>query len=139
MEGKVERSIWINAPRERVWRAITDASQIMKWWEDYWSIPDLTVGATILFGAEDDSMTATIAVLDPPREFVMEWPPQEGYHNVAMTIRYVLLDEKGGTRITVTEEGFEALPDDIRQQRIDSTGQGYTTVLGNLKTYLEGG
>lgn len=28
----VERSIWINAPRERVWRAITETEQIRQWW-----------------------------------------------------------------------------------------------------------
>ena len=35
----VERSVWIAAPRERVWRAITEAEQIMQWWGgDHWEI-----------------------------------------------------------------------------------------------------
>jgi hypothetical protein len=53
--------------------------------------------------------------------------------------RYVLEEEKGGTRVTVSETGFEALPDEIRQERFDSTARGYTTVLANLKSYLEEG
>jgi uncharacterized protein YndB with AHSA1/START domain len=135
----VESTIWINAPRERVWDAITDSAQITKWWGDYWSIPDLTVGAAIQFGTEDDPMTASVAVVDPPREFAIAWPPQAGYYNIAMSMRFVLAEENGGTRVTVTEDGFEALPDDIRQQRIEKTGEGYTTVLASLKEHVEGG
>lgn len=134
----VERTIWIAAPRERVWQAITDAEQIQQWWDDYWEIPALQVGGTVKFGTEDDPMLATIAVVDPPHEFAIQWPPQPQYHSIAMLTRYVLEEENGGTRVTVSETGFEALPDDIRQQRFDSTAKGYTTVLANLKAYLEG-
>lgn len=133
----VERDIWIAAPRERVWRAITNADEIMQWWSDYWEIPTLAIGGTIKFGTKDDPMLATIAVLDPPREFTIAWPPQPQYHDIPILTRYVLVEENGGTRVTVSETGFEALPDDIRQQRYDSTAQGYATVLANLKRLLE--
>ena len=134
----VERTIWIAAPRERVWQAITDAKQIQRWWEDYWEIPALEVGGTVKFGDEDDPMLATIAVVDRPREFAIQWPPQPQYHSIDVFTRYVLEEENGGTRVTVSETGFEALPDDIRQQRFDSTAEGYTTVLASLKDYVEG-
>jgi uncharacterized protein YndB with AHSA1/START domain len=134
----VERDIWIKAPRERVWQAITNADTIQQWWGDYWDIPTLEVGATIKFGTKDDPMLATIAVLDPPREFVIQWPPQEQYHSIPILTRYVLEEENGGTRINVSETGFEALPDDIRQKRYESTAQGYATVLADLKKLLEG-
>jgi uncharacterized protein YndB with AHSA1/START domain len=135
----VERTIWIAAPRERVWQAITDAEQIQQWWDDYWEIPALQVGGAVKFGTEDDPMLATIVVVDPPREFAIQWPPQPQYHSIAMFTRYVLEEENGGTRVTVSETGFEALPDEIRQERFDSTARGYTTVLANLKSYLEEG
>jgi len=54
-----------------------------------------------------------------------------------MVTTYRLEEENGGTRVTVTETGFEALPDDIRQKRFDSTAQGYETVLADLKVYVE--
>jgi uncharacterized protein YndB with AHSA1/START domain len=142
----VEQTIWINAPRERVWQAITDDAQITKWWGDYWEIPVVEVGATIKFGSEndpnlakeEDHMVATLAVVDRPREFAIQWPPQPQYHSIEMVTRYLLEEENGGTRVTVSETGFEALPDDIRQQRLDSTAKGYATVMANLKAYLEG-
>lgn len=134
----VERSIWINAPRERVWQAITTSEQIRQWWGDYWEIPSLELGATIKFGDAADPMLATVAVADAPREFRIQWPPQEQYHNTEMFTIFVLAEENGGTRVTVTETGFEALPDDARQKRYDSTAQGYETVLAELKAHVEG-
>jgi uncharacterized protein YndB with AHSA1/START domain len=135
----VERSIWINAPRERVWQAITQDEQIRHWWgQDDWSIPSVEVGAVIQFGTGDDRMNATIAVVDAPNEFAIEWPPQPQYHAIAIITRYVLTEENGGTRVTVTESGFEALPDDIRQKRFDQTAEGYSIVLADLKAFIEG-
>jgi uncharacterized protein YndB with AHSA1/START domain len=133
----VERSIWINAARERVWRAVTESEQIRQWWGDYWEITALEVGATVKFGDPDDLMLATVAVMDRPREFAIQWPPQPQYHSIAMLTTYRLEEENGGTRVTVTETGFEALPDDIRQKRYDSTAKGYETVLGDLKAHVE--
>jgi uncharacterized protein YndB with AHSA1/START domain len=133
----VERSIWINAARERVWRAVTESEQIRQWWGDYWEITALEVGAAVKFGDPDDLMLATVAVVDRPREFAIQWPPQPQYHSIAMLTTYRLEEENGGTRVTVTETGFEALPDDIRQKRYDSTAKGYETVLGDLKAHVE--
>lgn len=134
----VERSIWIDAPRERVWQAITTVEEIRQWWgHDHWEIDTLEVGGVIRFGDPDDLMVATIGVLDPPRQFTIEWPPQEQYHSIPILTTYVLTEERGGTRVTVSETGFEALSDDIRQQRFDSTAQGYETVLADLKAFVE--
>jgi uncharacterized protein YndB with AHSA1/START domain len=134
----VERTIWIGVPRERVWQAITNSEQLQQWWGDYWEITALQVGATVKFGEPDDFMLASIQVLDAPRQFTILWPPQPQYHSIEMTTTFMLEEENGGTRVTVTETGFEALPDDIRQQRIDKTGEGYSTVLASLKALLEG-
>jgi uncharacterized protein YndB with AHSA1/START domain len=137
----VERSTWINAPRERVWEAVTTSEQLRAWWggEDYWEITELKVGGSVKFGDPADLMIATIEVVDPPRQFTLLWPPQPQYHSIRMSTTYLLEEENGGTRVTVSETGFEALPDDIRQQRFDSTSKGYATVLEGLKVYLEGG
>jgi uncharacterized protein YndB with AHSA1/START domain len=133
----VERSIWINAPRERVWQAITSPEALMQWYGDYWEFSSLELGAEIKFGSPDDFMIATIQALDAPHRFVIRWPPQEGYHDIAMQTTYTLSEENGGTRVVVTETGFEALPDDIREHRYQQTAKGYETVLEGLKHYIE--
>jgi len=134
----IERSIWINAPRERVWQAITVPETIQRWWGgDYWAFAALEVGAEVQFGDRNNPMLAHIGAVNPPREFAIEWPPQAQYHNIVMVTRYLLEEENGGTRVTVSESGYEALPDDIRQKRFDRSAKGYETVLAGLKTLVE--
>jgi uncharacterized protein YndB with AHSA1/START domain len=136
-ESVVKRDIWIAAPREQVWQAITKAETIMKWWGDTWIINALQVGGGIEFGRPGDMIHATIAVLDPPRQFSIHWPPQPNYQAENAYTIFDLAEENNGTRITVTETGYEALSGEARQQRMERSGQGYTMVMANLKAYVE--
>ena len=50
----LERSIWIAAPRERVWRAITDPAQTQQWFSPPtpWAMDKLDVGRCLLVGGQ---------------------------------------------------------------------------------------
>jgi uncharacterized protein YndB with AHSA1/START domain len=138
-KGTVERSIWIAAPRERVWRAITDPTQLEKWYATNfkWEIPALHVGATVTFYHSDaDILHATIEVVDPLRQFQLGWAPVE--QGVVLVTTFLIEEENGGTRATITETGYELLPEDQRRQWIDSTAAGYTMSMENLKAHVEG-
>lgn len=139
-ENTVESKIWIQAPVERVWEAITTSEQIRQWWGgDYWEITALQPGAEVLFGHENDRITARVAAVEPPREFALDWPPLPALHSTAFSTTYRLEAENGGTRVTVRESGFAGLPPEIRQERYDSTAKGYQTVLQGLKDFVEQG
>jgi uncharacterized protein YndB with AHSA1/START domain len=139
----VERSIWIAAPRERAWRAVTEPEQLDQWYATYyrWEIPALQVGTTIKFYNKDDDtdiQLATIEVVDPPRQFTLRWQPNQQYPATTLITTFLLEEENGGTRVTISESGYESLPDDERQQWLDATGAGYTMSMENLKAHLEG-
>jgi uncharacterized protein YndB with AHSA1/START domain len=134
----VERSIWINAPRERVWRAVTESASITAWWGDPWDITALNVGAPIRFGAEPDVIIAAIETLDPPSEFRVRWPRNQHFP-ADMSTTFLLADEDGGTRVTVIEAGYEGLPEEMRQKRMDSSARGYAQVMDDLRAYVERG
>jgi uncharacterized protein YndB with AHSA1/START domain len=137
----LEHDIWIAAPRKRVWRAITESDQIKHWWgaTGYAEIAELAPGATIRFGTTDGPIFATIRRVDPPHEFVYEWPPHPRYFSVPFVTRYQLEEENGGTRVFFSETGFEAWPDDeVRQARFERISGEFRMVLENLKAYLEG-
>lgn len=135
----VENTVWIAAPRERVWRAITDQEQLKQWWTpNHWEIPALQAGATIKFHDTGTStFLATIEVLDPPCQYTLSWQPNTWYPTTALVTTFLLEEEDGGTRVTVINSGFETLADDIRQGRIDGANEGYQFELDNLKAYLE--
>jgi uncharacterized protein YndB with AHSA1/START domain len=131
-----ERSIWINAPRERVWQAVTEPEQIQQWF-----LPAV-LGATM---TRDDQnrlsvsfgpMTAKFAVLeniDPPHKVTTRALPDR-----LLATTYALEDDNGGTRLTVKMSGFEALPEDMQRDRLNLTGTGWEQALANLKAFVAG-
>lgn len=144
----VERSVWVAASRERVWRAVTEPEQLSQWYApgSPWEIPALQVGATATFyltpnaynDMNPETLLATIEVVDPPRQFTLRWEPDSHYPAMTLVTSFILEAENDGTRVTITEAGYEALPEDIRQQRVDETDEGYGMSMENLKAYLEG-
>jgi hypothetical protein len=57
---------------------------------------------------------------------------------MSLVTSFLLQEENGGTRATISESGYELLPDDVRQQWMDATGGGYTMSMENLRAYVEG-
>lgn len=132
----VERSIWINAPRERVWLAILQPDQIAQWF-----LPPM-LGAQMkrddkgmLFVSMGglDVPTAVIEVVSESRQLVSRSLP-----DMLLTTTYTLEDEKGGTRLTVTMGGFEALPEQAAQERLTPSGAAWEKALDNLKAFIDG-
>ena len=80
----VERSIWIAAPRERVWRAITDPAQLEQWFSPgtpwHGSGPEVGGRFSVYDPATgSDLYTQVIEAVDPPHRFVtrsMPDPPE---------------------------------------------------------------
>jgi uncharacterized protein YndB with AHSA1/START domain len=139
----VERSIWIDTLPERAWQAVTEVEQLNRWYATYyhWKIPALTVGETVMFYNKDneaDAQIATIAVVDPPKEFTLRWQSSTDYPAVSLVTSFLLAAENGGTRVTIHESGYENVPEAERQQWLDNTGHGYTLSMENLKAHLEG-
>ncbi len=132
----VERNIWIKAPRERVWRAITDPEQVEQWFSPgtSWKSSGSGVGAKLYVqGAGSAELyTQIMEVYDPPRRVAMR------SLDTSNVVTWTLVEEDGGTRVTVTESGFAGLADEIRQQRIEQNAVGFGMLLENLQAHVEG-
>jgi len=139
----VERSIWIEAPIEKAWYAVTEPTQLDQWYATRyrWAIPMLQVGTQVKFYNKDDAedfQIATIEIVDPPREFSLRWQADRQYPEIILVTSFLLVEENTGTRVTIHESGYELLPENLRQQWIDATDHGYTMSMENLKAHLEG-
>src|SRR5262245_13980132 len=105
----VTRDIWIGAPRERVWQAVTDPQQVAQWFLP----PEL--GAQLKLD-EDGTLSvlmgpmavvvAEVVSVEPPRRVTSRGLPER-----TIAITYALDAEKEGTHVTVTMTGFAALPE----------------------------
>ncbi len=128
----LKRSIWINAPRQRVWDAVSVPEQIAAWFA-----PGMT------FKMENDIVSilmegqfvdvAWVEVVDPPRELTTRPLPDK-----KTATSYILEEENGGTRFTVIETGLEALPAEDRAKYLEQNGGEWEKALGNLNAYIEG-
>jgi uncharacterized protein YndB with AHSA1/START domain len=134
----VERIIWINAPRERVWHAVTDPQQITAWFSPgtEWQRSALEPGGRqYVYDKESatELYTQIIEVVDPPRLYVTRSTPEP-----ASTSTWHLEEEKGGTRLTFTYSGFEGQPVEGRHMAIEQNTFGFGMMLENLRALVEG-
>jgi uncharacterized protein YndB with AHSA1/START domain len=138
----LERSIWIAAPRERVWRAITDPKQLQQWYSPTtaWELSALEVGGRyFVYNSEmnTEMYVELIERVDPPHQLVTRSVP-EPPDTVVKDKTYTLQEENGGTRLTVTLAGYEQEPSDTRWNNMEQDTFGFGMMLQNTKAYIEG-
>jgi uncharacterized protein YndB with AHSA1/START domain len=136
----VERSVLIDAPPLRVWGAITDPAQLEQWYAPGcpWEIPGLQAGTTVKFHNTDtDIQLATIEAVEPLKEFILRWQLDPAHPGITLLNSFRLEEAEGGTRVTVSQAGYELLPDGMRQEQLDQDAQAYTAIAESLKSYLE--
>ncbi|MBL8531691.1 MAG: SRPBCC family protein [Hyphomonadaceae bacterium] len=129
--------IHIEAPRARVWEALTTGEQTVLFWTRYvqsqWS-----VGARVEFLREDRktlSHDGVVLEIDPPRRLVMTFDVSpEGFAEPASRVTYELKEAKAGTQLKVIHEGFPP-----GSKVLLSISEGWPAILSSMKTYLETG
>ena len=83
----------------------------------------------------DETNVQVIELVDPPQRFVTHsLPASPGSSEVTA---YLLQEERGGTRLTITNSGYELLPDDVRWSAMEQNAFGFGMMLENLRAYME--
>lgn len=138
---RIERTLQLTHPPERVWTALTTAEGLGTWFGQRAEI-DLRVGGQAKLSWDSgDTATLTIERLEPPRVFGYTWPvyglpdgdPRRTY------VEFTLEPTGTGTTLTMVETGFAQLPD-TGEHKVAYAGntEGWTNELGELVAYLDG-
>ena len=136
----VECSVLIRAPRQHVWQAITEPAQLEQWYAPGcpWEIPELQVGATVKFhNTSTDIQLATIEVLEPLHQLTFRWQLDPAHPGITLHNSFLLEKADGKTRVTVSQAGYESLPEGMRQEQLRQDAAAYTAIVESLKSYLE--
>ena len=136
----LERSVLIAASPQIVWDAITDPKHLEQWYAPGcpWEIPALQAGATVKFhNTETDIQLATIKDLEPLKRFTLRWQLDPMHPGLTLTNTFLIEPENGSTRLTVSQAGYESLPEDMRQVQREQDAGAYTAIVESLKKYLE--
>lgn len=144
----IETEVMITASPEAVWRAVTQPSQISSWFSDAAEI-DLRPGGegSLTFGdrATNQRMVVNLQVeaIEPPHLFSFRWVHPKGSQATeanSLLVQFALSAEDGGTRLRVTEGGFDRIdwPAEQKAEHIRSSEKGWSIHLGHLREYVPG-
>jgi uncharacterized protein YndB with AHSA1/START domain len=144
---RIDRTIEIAAPPERVWRALTDARELSDWFQVTID-GEIRVGNEVWMtsthtGYEGQRFAVEFVELTPPRRMVWRWhpgavDPAVDYSREARTTVTFTLEPAGrGTQLTMAETGFDEITLARRAAVYKDNNQGWDEVLGQLQTYVE--
>jgi len=147
MPDRIEKSIELKAPVERVWRALTDHNQFGEWFRVKLDGPfvrgELACGRITFPGYEHVKWEARIKRMDAPRLFSFTWhpyavDPDVDYSQETPTlVEFRLEPIANGTRLTVVESGFDALPSNRRPHALRMNDAGWTEQMRNIQAHVE--
>jgi len=143
---RIEREIVIRAPRSRVWRALTDSREFGQWFradiEDAF-VPGRPARGRITHpGYEHVTFDVLVERMEPERLFSLRWhpyavDPRKDYSREPTTLIEFVLDETPeGTRLRVTESGFDQIPVERRSEAYRMNSAGWEGQLKNVARYV---
>jgi uncharacterized protein YndB with AHSA1/START domain len=143
---RIEKKVVLRAPRSRVWRAITDAREFSEWFRvalrgQFEPGKEIT-GQVTYPGYEHLTFSASVERMDPERLFSFRWhpaaiDPKVDYSKEPTTlVEFRLEDAPGGTLLTVTESGFQALPAARQSSAHEANSGGWEEQLRNIERHV---
>jgi uncharacterized protein YndB with AHSA1/START domain len=146
MEDRIEKQIDLKAPVSRVWRALTDHRQFGEWFRVNLEgpfEPGQTARGNITYpGYEYLKMEASVQKMEPERLFSFTWhpyavDPKTDYSKEAPTLVEFTLEKAGeGTRLKVSETGFDKIPAPRREEAFQMNSGGWAEQLKNIESYV---
>jgi len=143
---RIERQVFLKAPRSRVWRALTDSSQFGEWFGIRASAP-FTPGARVraeVTNPQYKGVTFDMMIQDvePEQLFSWRWHPnaidQSRDYSVEPTtlVAFRLEDAPGGTLLKIVESGFDGVPPERRLGAYRGNEQGWDYQVTAIERYV---
>lgn len=146
-QNRIDKSIELNAPVERVWRAITDHEQFGEWFrvrlDGPFVVGRITRGRITYPGYEHLPWQAKVQAMESERLFSFTWPHYDVEANVDYAdepwtlVEFRLEPIDGRTRLVITESGFDALPEGPRRNFLRMNEQGWAEQVLNIQAHVE--
>ena len=147
MTNTIRKQIELRAPVARVWRALTDHREFGEWFRVKLDGPfvagQVSRGHITYPGYEHVQWEALVQKIEPERLFSYTWhpyaiDPKVDYSSEPQTLVEFQLEKTGnGTRLTITESGFEKLTDDKRRlEAFRMNDGGWTEQVRNIETHV---
>ena len=148
---RIERSIRIAAPRERVWRALADAEEFGRWFgvelQGQRFVPgQRTRGPIAVEGYRHVMFDVTVENMEQGRLLSWRWhpyavDPKVDYSGEEATLVTFTLEDApgGGTLLKVVESGFDQVPPARRFEAFRMNSGGWDAQVVNLERHATAG
>lgn len=144
---RIERSILLAAPIERVWHALADAETFGSWFgvkfEGATFAPgQRAVGNVTYPGYEYLQFDVVIERMEPPRLLSWRWHPaplERGRDYSAeppTLVVFELKESAGGTLLSVVESGFDQVPPERRMEAFRMNSGGWDGQMENIRKHV---
>ena len=138
---RIERTVELDHPPEKVWAALTTAEGLGTWFGDAGAQIDLRPGGAAQM-SWDGGFTVQMRVerVEEPSVFGFTWQvkglPEDDPRRTY--VEFTLEPTEAGTRLIVVETGFAQLPGDVYGEEYQGHVDGWRSELGDLASYLSG-
>ncbi len=146
-QNQIEKVIELAAPVARVWRAITDHQEFGEWFrvrlDNPFKVGITTTGNMTYPGHEHVKWVSVTEQMDHQRVFAFSWPPSavdpdsEYDDGAKVRVEFRLDPTQTGTRLTITETGFEQFPEAKRLEVLRSNTEGWDIQAKNVAAHVE--
>jgi uncharacterized protein YndB with AHSA1/START domain len=154
---RIEKKILLRAPRQRVWRALSDSSEFGRWFGAKFDgpfVPGGAIRAVVMPTTVDPEVAKAqkeyegapfeiiIEKMEPERLLSFRWHPfavDAGIDYSAeptTLVEFVLEDADNGVMLTVTESGFDRITLSRRAKAFSANEQGWSMQVKLIEKYL---
>jgi uncharacterized protein YndB with AHSA1/START domain len=131
-------SVYIKAAPDRVWQAITDGDETVRYYYGTRVVSDWNVGSHIRYDYPDGSLAADgeVIAVDPPTRLEMtfhpRWDPDFEAEGAVRQVWQIEADDSS-SKLTVTTIGLKA-----GTKQAEEFGNGMIYIVSGLKSHVEG-
>ncbi len=150
MPDRIEKSIELNAPVTRVWRALTDYREFGEWFRvklDAPFVPGQTSRGPITWpGYEHVVWEALIEKMEPERLFSFTWAHAKSLDKASYSsdytgepttlVEFTLEPTASGTLLRLAESGFDKIPADRRDHAYRGNEGGWAQQMENIAKHV---
>lgn len=146
MSDRIEKQIELKAPISRVWRALTEYREFGEWFgvrlEGPFAPGQTARGQITHRGYEHVKFEMVVQNMEPERLFSYTWHPyavdsKVDYSKEEPTlVEFKLEETPEGTLLTVTESGFDKIPEDRRAEAFRMNEGGWAMQMESIKKYV---
>lgn len=146
-QDQIEKVVELAAPVARVWRAITDHNEFGEWFrvrlDNPFKVGETTTGKITYPGHDHLEWASVTEQMDHERLFAFSWlpsaiDPDTDYGPEArVRVEFRLEPSERGTRLTITETGFQQFPEAKRLEVLRSNSEGWDIQAKNVAAHVE--